>query len=255
MKIRISFLIGALSFVIALSAHAQATACDNQKKPTTNCPAGYSYMCVPVGGYHWACAKVVKAPAGSVRGTEVKLPSTFRSVPLPVTATARVVSTSSPRQASTTVNAISIAAREFNGWDTNSRVAFLQTVKAAAQIRSGQELENFARGVLIADPNVTQVAVNSESVAISYREPAKFLGIIKSALTLTVSASSEGAVTAQFPWYRFLFALPSEINADTIAREAESEIAASVTQNELQKRAAVLQIIANILKTRHDSAQ
>ncbi len=40
------------------SLFAQAiTNCDDQAKPALDCPAGYTMMCVPVGGDHWSCGK------------------------------------------------------------------------------------------------------------------------------------------------------------------------------------------------------
>jgi len=33
--------------------------CDDQAKPALACPEGYTMSCVPVGGDHWACAKLI----------------------------------------------------------------------------------------------------------------------------------------------------------------------------------------------------
>ncbi len=49
-----ALIIFSLSFLFFSTAEA-ITNCDNQAKPAYDCPAGYTMMCIPVGGDHWGC--------------------------------------------------------------------------------------------------------------------------------------------------------------------------------------------------------
>src|SRR3989344_2171914 len=66
-------------------------------------------------------------------------------------------------------NDVSVQAVEIRGWDATQKQEFLATVKVHAQVQSGQDLENFATGVLLRDENVDEVEGSEERVEVSYR--------------------------------------------------------------------------------------
>lgn len=172
---------------------------------------------------------------------------------------------------------------EVRGWDPKKKEEFLANVKTHAELKSGQDLENFARGVLIKDENVEDIAVGEENVRISYKQPAKFLGIFNASLTMQAEASSDGRVKVKFPWYRVFF--KRLVNDIEVRTEAEKEIksikqvmqtqvresamdsthstSSPQTDEELEmlrlqdlmnRQSRMLQMLSNILKTHHDTA-
>lgn len=154
----------------------------------------------------------------------------------------------SRENSSTSGNTVSAAATlKFEGSDVRGmtsaeKTQFLQTVKTHAQLQSGQDLDNFAKGVLLKDENVDSVAVNDNDVQVNYKVPAKFLGIFKSSLRangdIALNATSTDKVKVKYPWYSFLFSLNSTSTPDQIKAAIESELAASSsTENSMNKNA------------------
>ena len=167
---------------------------------------------------------------------------------------------------------ISVNAVEVRGWDPKMKEEFLLTVKEHAELKSGQDLENFARGVLVKDENVENVAIGEEGVQISYRQPAKFLGIFSSSLVMRAEADKEGRVKVRFPWYGFLFrkhvsAIDVQVDAEkevtsikqtmqTQVKEGASdqELEAIRLQETMNRQSRILQTLSNIMKASHDTA-
>ena len=85
-------------------------------------------------------------------------------------------------------NAVSVSAVEVRGWDPKQKQEFLATVKAHAQVRSEQDLENFATGILLKDENVEEISSDEDSVEVRYRVPAKFLGLFETSIPVIVVA-------------------------------------------------------------------
>ena len=119
-------------------------------------------------------------------------------------------------------NVISAKAREINGWDDEEKKDFLQAVKEHAQVESGQELENLARGVLLEDKNVKSIEASAEKVIIEYEMPARFLGIFNTSLIAHAGVARDGTVKVTFPWYSFLF--KKLVSANDIKSEAEENV-------------------------------
>jgi len=151
-------------------------------------------------------------------------------------------------------NAVSASAVEVRGWDAEQKREFLATVKAHAQVQSGQDLENFATGVLLRDENVEVAAASDTEVEVAYRMPAKFVGIFNASLAARAEVDAEGRVKVSYPWFGFLFA------KTVSAAELEAEIEAALPEvgDEVlvgfEAQAEVLLVVSNALKARHDTA-
>lgn len=150
---------------------------------------------------------------------------------------------------------VSIMARELRGWAADEKQAFLATVKTQAEVKSEQELENFAKGVLLKDENVKSVALSQEKMSISYEMPARFLGIFPTSLTMRAEVATDGTVKIALPWYAFLFKklfAMGDIKSEMVASlpEVEDEVLVS-----FEMRASVMTILNDILKTKHDTAK
>jgi len=153
-------------------------------------------------------------------------------------------------------NAVSVSAREMRGWDPKQKQEFLATVKAHAEVQSGQDLENFARGVLLQDENVEELAVEEEKLVVKYLSRGKFLGFIPLSFTQTVELDTEGddmgRVKVRMPWFAFL------LRADVSAEELENELGINEKWMRASWNAAEIaeafNILTSVLKTKHDTA-
>jgi hypothetical protein len=152
---------------------------------------------------------------------------------------------------------VSTAARDIRGWDEGEKAVFLGTVKAHAELRSGQDLENFAKGVLINDENVRDVTTASSSIEVSYKIPAKFLGVFGAGLEAMTDVSFDPKsknpkeVTVKFPWYRIFYSLDADAREDVLKSAIEASIGEDPGTNsggEYSKKGRTIQLISNILK-------
>ncbi|HEY4496414.1 MAG TPA: hypothetical protein VJC04_03645 [Candidatus Paceibacterota bacterium] len=176
---------------------------------------------------------------------------------LEVNSSARIGTTSDDKE---TGNLVSIKARELRGWDEEKKEEFMLTVKSWAEVKSGQDLENFARGIILRDENVQEVETETKGIKVTYKFPAKFLGIFNSTLSTEVEVDLETRVKVNFPWYRFLYRVSSEVSEANLETSVETELEndSSVaiqteTQENLQAQARLFQTISNVLKIKHDT--
>ena len=159
---------------------------------------------------------------------------------------------------------ISVQAVEVRGWDPKEKQEFLATVKTHAQVQSEQDLENFARGILLEDENVEELALNFGEVKVRYRVPAMFLGFIEASIPATVVAAkaeaegeASGRVKVHFPWFRFLFSISEEVSDSTLESELSTQLAAELSaasEVDASANARLYQKITATLKVRHDIA-
>jgi len=157
-------------------------------------------------------------------------------------------------------NAVSVSAVEVRGWDPKEKQEFLATVKAHAQVRSEQDLENFAKGVLLENENMEEISLNFEKITMEHRSSGKLFGFIPISFTQRVELEAEGddagRVKVKMPWFSFL--LKADVPAEDIETEAEASISANLGNNEnwdFGGQAEIIATISNVLKTRHDTVK
>lgn len=145
---------------------------------------------------------------------------------------------------------------------SRDKAAFLLTVKQHAQLQSGQDLHNFAKGVLVADANVKTVKADDSHVEVKYKMPAKFLGVFKTDLDARADVSFDEKTKAKtpkevdvrFPWYRMFYSLEDSVKADILETAIEASVKsgttanASTTANVSARNGQVIEIISRILK-------
>ena len=152
-------------------------------------------------------------------------------------------------------NTVSIEAREIRGWDEKKKSDFLETVKEYSQVKSGQDLENFAKGVLLKDEKVKSIQADEEKVEMEYKMPARFLGIFSASLAARAKIARDGSVKVAYPWYSFLF--KKLVAANDIKSEAEASLP-EVGDEALvlfKKRALMIKTLSSIMKTKHDTVK
>ena len=160
-------------------------------------------------------------------------------------------------------NDVSVQAVEIRGWDATQKQEFLATVKVHAQVRSEQDLENFAKGVLLKDENVEEISSDEDSVEVRYRVPAKVLGLIDATLPVIVVAAKAqgelgGGVQVHFPWYSFLFGVSDVVSETTLESDVATAVGADLDGDgslDVAATARLYNAISNVLKTKHDTVK
>ena len=177
-------------------------------------------------------------------------------------------------------SSVSVDAVEVRGWDEQRKADFLREVKKHAEIQSGKDLENFARGVLLRDENVDEVELGEDDVRMDYRLPAKFLGIfpalIRARTTVVTNQTDEtnsdkfGRVKIKFAWYHVFFRkfvsedeLEQEINDEVLVAfenngsqaEADDRPVETLSLNYGKIQAEVLDILGSVMQRAHETAK
>lgn len=152
---------------------------------------------------------------------------------------------------------VSVAAGDVNGLTDEERATFLAQVKAHAQVQSGQDLENFAKGILLQDEGVEAIDVEDDKIVIAHKAQGLFLGLIRISFTerVEVGTSGDGAgkVKVRLPWFSFL--VSEDVSAADIESEVVKKIDALKWEAKLPQFAEVISIVSNVLKTKHDTVK
>lgn len=72
-------------------------------------------------------------------------------------------------------------------------------------IKTDDDLKAYNSVVIETNPNISTISAGDGSVEITYRHPAKFLGIWRTSLSATARVENNERVSIQLPWYSFLF--------------------------------------------------
>lgn len=72
-------------------------------------------------------------------------------------------------------------------------------------IKTDDDLKAYNSVVIETNPNISTISSDDGSVEITYRHPAKFLGIWRTSLNATARVENNERVSIQLPWYSFLF--------------------------------------------------
>lgn len=157
-----------------------------------------------------------------------------------------------------TASDVSLKARAIRGWSESEKTDFLLTVKSHAELQSGQDLDNFAKGVLARDESVESVVASENRVRVGYKLPAKFLGLFGTELSAVtdVTFDSEGnapeKVKVNYPWYRMFFSLDEDIRAEVLQEavemNVENDTEVNANSNIHARNGRVIQLISSIFK-------
>ncbi len=156
---------------------------------------------------------------------------------------------------------ISVSAVEVRGWDPEQKQEFLQEVKTFAELQSGQDLENFAKGVLLEDENIEDIEFRTNGLEVAYKATGKLLGFIPHTFTERVVAEGEDGqdieVKVKLPWYSFL--LSPDVDPNEIANEAKKKhkevIHIESWSFGASNAGTFLVILSDILQTKHDTVK
>lgn len=120
----------------------------------------------------------------------------------------------------TTINAgagLSLTQREAAQVSIDAESAAL----VASSVATNEDLSLYATSKLKRDASLRRIDASSESVRVSYRQEARFLGVIPAGITAHATVTNSGGVDIDYPWYRFLFAVEHDTDAEA---QLESEV-------------------------------
>lgn len=103
---------------------------------------------------------------------------------------------------------------------------------AASLIQATSDLQAYDDLVVKARPAVRNIAINNDgTVAISYVQPAKFLGLFPASLTGEIDVNASGAAAVRLPWYAFLYAAgTANVQSEVQTAVAQSGTVSAGTQ-------------------------
>lgn len=156
---------------------------------------------------------------------------------------------------------ISVSAVEVRGWDPKQKQEFLEDVKEFAELQSDQDLENFAKGVLLEDENIEDIEFRNDGLEVAYKATGKLLGFFPITFTERVVAEGEDGqdieVKVKMPWYSFL--LSPDVDPNDIANEAKKKhketIEIASWSFGASNSGSLLVLLSDILQTKHDTAK
>ena len=155
---------------------------------------------------------------------------------------------------------ISLSAVTVRGWDPKKKEEFLAERKTFAEVKSGQDLENFATGILLDTDGIEEVALKQNEVEVSYEAKGKFLWLIPLSYTERLIASDSGGgvdFKVKKPWWGFLVSAnvsPEETATETKDKHKQ-EIDIESWSWGASNQAHLLHTISNVLKTKHDTVK
>lgn len=156
---------------------------------------------------------------------------------------------------------ISVEARELQELGEEEKQEFLSEVKTFAELQSKQDLENFARGILLEDENLLKVQFNPKKLSVSRKASGKLLGFIPVIYTEEMVASGEDGsdveITVKLPWWSFL--LSPDIDPEELVTEAKKKHKETIEIDSwswgASNAGSLLKAISDVIKTKHDTAK
>lgn len=105
-----------------------------------------------------------------------------------------------------------------------------------------------AHAALVAqnDANVKAIALASDKVSISYRQPAKLFGFITIHVPVHVSVEASGETKVSYPWYRFLMATDQAGIAVRTKAIADRHVSAKVKSDAAFSAQVEMQLIDSL---------
>jgi hypothetical protein len=127
-----------------------------------------------------------------------------------------------------------VRAREVRSWDDGEKVEFMSQIKSHAQIQSGQELSNFAKGILLSDNEIEDISFDDEEkeVELDYKAKGNLFGFIpvkyNQKISVSPNAELEEEVEVKNPWYSFF--VSQEKKSEEIKKEVEQSLKESAVE-------------------------
>ena len=86
-------------------------------------------------------------------------------------------------------------------------------------VKGDSDVKAYSQLVLSERPNVKSVTVDDSSVTVSYKQPAKFLGLFSTSINAEVVVDENSQVEVSTPWYGFLFSKKTDSIKKNVAAD------------------------------------
>ena len=133
-------------------------------------------------------------------------------------------------------------------------------------VESEKDLELFAVATAASDNNIEEISFYFNKIEMKYSQPAKLFGFIPVTYTATAIVGEEiypdkyGRVKLKLPWW-LAFAqdnseeLKGDLEQGMSAMGNNAQLANIHLQNAMQKQQQLIQMMSNVMKTKHDTAK
>lgn len=157
---------------------------------------------------------------------------------------------------------VSVDVGDVKGLTEEKKKERLEAVKNWAEVKSGQDLQNFAAGVLLKDAQIKGVKIKENLIEIKYKMPAKLFGFISMRYTAQISVNrgkdenwNFGSSSVKFPWYSFLLRKVTSAHelAQTVQQGGGPKVEARLSS--YSSAAVTLEHLSSVLKTKHDTVK
>ena len=233
------------------------TNCDDQAKPALGCPPAYSVMWISAGGDHWGCGK-------ELNGIIVDAPSLEEAQNGPAVSDEAEVSVSEEGNGEKEVqrgeeaefreseeignsdsdgenasegeikledidinidadelrNAVAEGTDQVFGFDPRTK----ELLFGPADFETPEVLREYAKALSLQDQNIVDIAVNDETVKVSYKQQAKLFWLFPFEITVSVTVYNDGRIDVKFPWWH--------VFASTNRRAIEGAVEGAFNLNE-----------------------
>ncbi len=156
-------------------------------------------------------------------------------------------------------SSITVRASEVRGWNPEKKAEVLGATLTHSEVRSEEDLSNFAASVVMNDENIDSIEVEGDEIDVVYAFPAKFLGFIKTTIhahvTVAAKAGSEERVKVKFPWLAFLYKVDDNVKSLALTEAIDVQLQNQVqaeTATDASVRADVLDVVSAALRVKHD---
>ncbi|HEY0010835.1 MAG TPA: hypothetical protein VGB97_02890 [Candidatus Paceibacterota bacterium] len=116
----------------------------------------------------------------------------------------------------------------------------------ATSVATADDLSIFLTSALKRDANIENVSVSSDHVELTYNQDARFLAVIPASIDATAEVSADGEVNIDYPWYRFLFAVDGNADAEAELETRVRELLTGVSAEGGFSAALEAQLVAAI---------
>jgi len=136
-----------------------------------------------------------------------------------------------------------------------------------SKVNAISDLSLFANTLVKNDAEVNKVTITDESLSLSYKTKAKFIGIFSSSLSAKTTVSAGGDLKVKYPWYGFLFSKKNKLTTENVKAEVlntlgvkvdatdEEKTEALKMQNTIAMRAKLLVTLSNVMKNLNTVAE
>jgi len=117
-------------------------------------------------------------------------------------------------------------------------------IQDAVNVRTTAGLESYVGSSIRDDERLESAALENDSLEVTYKTDAKFLGFIPGSMNVTAVTSADGSVEVRYPWYAFLmssYETRSELETRLTNEQASIRNEVSASTNEAQQWAFMLE--------------